>query len=122
MKNTEVVYFELNNWFAGRDYPDEEPFISWMNVDVHTTKFEDNEEWVKENRLCVAWDFVDMSTNVCVTATRKWVEENCPNLLTKYAKFLRTPNKDGDVIGQFGHPFLEYKEENIGVIKLNLGL
>ena len=62
MKNTEVVYFELNNWFAGRDYPDEEPFISWMNVDVHTTKFEDNEEWVKENRLCVAWDFVDMST------------------------------------------------------------
>ena len=26
----EVVYFELNNWFSGRDYPDAEPFLSWM--------------------------------------------------------------------------------------------
>ena len=26
----DIVYFELNNWFAGRDYPDAEPFLSWM--------------------------------------------------------------------------------------------
>lgn len=121
MKDNEIIYFELNDWFPERDYPNEEPFNSWMEVDIHATKFED-EEWVKTNKLCVAWDLVDMSINVCVTATKKWVEEICPNLLTKHTKFLRTPNEDGKIIGQWGHPFLEYKEENIGVTKLNLGL
>lgn len=26
----DIVYFEVNNWIQGRDYPDEEPFLSWM--------------------------------------------------------------------------------------------
>lgn len=25
-----IIYFEMNNWFAGRDYPDCEPFLTWM--------------------------------------------------------------------------------------------
>ena len=29
-----VIYFELNNWSRGRDYPDAEPFVSWMVNDL----------------------------------------------------------------------------------------
>lgn len=32
--NDIIYYFELNNWFPGRDYPDDEPFISWMNEEI----------------------------------------------------------------------------------------
>ena len=31
----EIVYFELDNWFRGRDYPNAEPFISWMHDDLN---------------------------------------------------------------------------------------
>lgn len=27
---TDVAYFELNNWFADRDFPASEPSMSWM--------------------------------------------------------------------------------------------
>jgi hypothetical protein len=82
-------------------------------------KFKDK-EWAEENKLCVATDFVDMSQNFCITATKKWVEENCPELLTRYREFLRTPDNDGEVYGRFGHCFLEYKEENFGVTEIPL--
>lgn len=26
----EIVYFEINNWFAGRDYPNDEIFYKWI--------------------------------------------------------------------------------------------
>lgn len=113
MESENIIYFEVNNWFAGRDFPDDEPFISWLRNDLKI-QFR-NEQWVKENRLCVVADFVDMSQNFCVTATKDWVEKNCPNLLTDYTKFLRNPDEDGIVYGQFGHEFLPYKEENIGI-------
>ena len=115
----EIVYFELNNWSAGRDYPNNEPFISWMCDDLNI-KF-NNEEWVKENKLCVVFDIVDMSFNFCITATKEWVEENCPDLLTKYTEFLRTPDKYGDIEGRFGHEFLEYNEDNFGIHEVDLG-
>ena len=110
---TDVVYFELNNWFPGVHYPASEPFLSWMCDDL---KIQFNDEtWVKENKLCVVFSFVDMSQNFCITASREWVENNCPELLTKYQEFLRFPDKYGDVEGQFGCPFLEYKESNYGI-------
>ena len=31
--NDEIIYFQLNNWFAGDHYPAEEPFISWCGND-----------------------------------------------------------------------------------------
>lgn len=107
------VYFELNNWFPGKHYPAAEPFISWMSNDLNI-RFND-EKWVKENKLCVVRATVDMSSNYCITATLEWVEKNCPELLTKYRKFLRYPDKYGDVCGQFGHYFLDYEDENIGI-------
>lgn len=136
---SDIVYFELNNWFQGRDYPAEEPFITWVNK--HTFS---NEEWCKENKLCVLAGNFDMSSNWCIAATKEWVLANCPRLLedhhfdcvtvvTKwnpekgamdeevvrhdhcYAEFLRQPDKYGQVEGQFGWVFPEYCEENFGV-------
>ena len=109
----EIIYFELNNWFCGRDYPNSEPFIGWMGRDLGIPF--DNEDWVKENKLVVVHSFADMSQNYCITATKEWVENNCPELLTKYKEFIRY-KKDGELPkGRFGSPFLEYKEENIGI-------
>lgn len=109
----EVIYFELNNWVCGRDYPDDEPFISWMRNDFKQ-KFR-NEDWVKENKLVVVESLVDMSSNYCVTATKEWVQLNCPKLLTEYTKFVRHSEYDDDLPeGRFGCPFLEYSECNIG--------
>ena len=109
----EIVYFELNNWFAGRDYPDCEPFLTWMGNDLQI-KFRD-EDWVKENKLVVVESFVDMSLNYCITATKEWVQLNCPELLTKYIQFVRySEEDDGLPEGRFGCPFLEYNEDNIG--------
>ena len=105
----EIIYFELNDWASGCDYPDDEPFVSWMADD----QFRD-ENWVKENRLVVVESIVDMSLNYCITATKEWVQLNCPELLTKYTQFIRH-SEDGDLPeGRFGCPFLEYNEDNIG--------
>lgn len=112
----EVIYFELNNWFCGRDYPNAEPFISWMANDLKQ-KFR-NEDWVKENKLVVIESNVDMSLNYCITATKEWVQLNCPEMLTKYTKFIKfiksSEEYDDLPEGRFGCPFLEYNEANIG--------
>jgi len=110
---SEIVYFELNNWFSGEHYPYEEPFISWMKDDLNL-RLRD-EDWAKENKLCVKANFLDMSVNFSVTATREWVDANCPRLMTEFTQFLRYPDKYGEVYGRCGS-FLEYCDENIGVI------
>ena len=110
----ELVYFEVNNWSPGKDYPICEPFIEWLSNDLNIQFRSD--EWAKENKICVLASIVDMSNNFCVTATKKWVEENCPKLLEEEnSKFLRYPDEYGDVYGQFGNYFLEYEEYNFGV-------
>jgi hypothetical protein len=129
----DVVYFELNNWFGGRDYPSEEPFYTWLGNDLKQSFT--NEEFVKENKLVVVCGSIDMSMNYCITAPRKWVEENCPVLLSdntytydiirrektvtytkKYSDFLKFYDEEyGLPEGRCGMPFKEYCEENIGV-------
>ena len=131
--NNDVVYFSVNNWFCGRDYPKDEQFIKWLGNDLKQT-FRD-EEWVKENKLCVRYGYIDMSQNYCITAPREWVEKNCPKLLTddeyeydiissvegrktykgKYSDFVYKPDEEGNPPeDRFGWKFLEYSEENIG--------
>ena len=132
-KKKNVVYFELNNWFGGRDYPDVEPFSTWIS----TRKFSDP-EWCKENKLAVKFGNIDMSEHYCISASREWVEKNCPDLLSdktfeytiithsangtetnnhtnSFANFLRYPNEDGDVYGKYGWKFNPYTKENFGV-------
>lgn len=110
---TEIIYFELNNWSCGKDYPDDEPFLTWIGNDLNIHF--NNENWVKENKLCVVRSIIDMSVNFCITTTKQWVEKNCPKLLTEYQDFLRHPDEVGFVEGRFGNYFLDYTEENIGV-------
>ncbi len=130
----EIVYFELNNWFTGRDYPSCEPIASW----VHEYRF-NKDEWCKENKLCVLAGNIDMSQNWCITAPIGWVKSNFPQLLTDehytytllvhrggsepekldydkaYSDFRRYPDEDGEVLGQFDWRFLDYEEDNFGV-------
>ena len=79
MKN-DVVYFSVNNWSIGTDYPPLECFIKWLGDDLNQT-FR-NDTWCKENKLCVYYGVVDMSQNYTISAPREWVEKNCPELLT----------------------------------------
>lgn len=109
----EVIYIELNNWFPGSEYPNDEPYLTWFEDDLHIPFLD--EEWVKENRLVVGVEMIDVSFNFCITAQKKWVEENCPNILTEYQNFLRTKEDDGVAYTMFGLPFLDYTEENIGI-------
>lgn len=113
MENQDVIYFELNNWTPVHDYPLAEPFDSWMGDDLNLQFL--NEEWIKENKLCVLVDFIDQSLNFCITATKEWVEKHCPNLLTEFTNFTRQPDEEGSVYGRFGHEFLSYEEDNIGI-------
>lgn len=129
----DVIYFELNNWFSGRDFPEGEPFATWVDKYYFS-----DETWVKKNKLCVVSGPIDMSYNWCITAPKQWVEENCPKLLSdekfdtefiiqtpegikreietySYKQFLRYPEPDGMIYGRFGWEFLPYKEENIGI-------
>lgn len=36
----EVIYFEVNDWSAGRDFPDCEPFNTWLDIDNLTFRNE----------------------------------------------------------------------------------
>lgn len=80
MENKGIVYFSVNNWFCGENYPPIENFKRWLGNDFNQS-FR-NDEWCKENKLCVYYGAVDMSTNYTVSAPREWVEKNCPELLT----------------------------------------
>ena len=133
----EIIYFSVNNWFCGEDYPPTENFKKWLGSDLNQA-FR-NDEWAKENKLCIYCGTIDMSMNYTIAAPRKWVEENCPELLTddeftytttiysdgtskwieykkKYSDFVDKPDEYGDVEDhRFGWPYLEYKPENFGV-------
>lgn len=109
----DIIYFELNNWTPGKDFPAEEPFITWIGNDLKISF--NSDDWVKENKLCVVRTIIDMSVNFCISATKEWVEKNCPKLLTEFKNFQRFPDKYGDVEGKFGTTFLEYEECNIGI-------
>lgn len=131
----EIIYFSVNNWFCGRDYPPTENFKKWLGDDLNQT-FRDD-EWAKENKLCIYCGCIDMSQNYTIAAPRSWVEENCPELLTdeeytyvtcayskdgekryehkkKYSDFVDHLDEDGFVTSRFDWPYLEYKEENFG--------
>ena len=132
--NKDIVKFTLNNWMIGEDYPPGEPFETWMSFFTLTFN-----NWCREQKICVYYGNIDMSTNYCVTATREWVEKNCPQLLSddtytyketvyrgyglkettekvgKFSDFVVYEDDDEEEVNnKFDWPFLEYKEENCG--------
>ena len=140
---TDIIYFELNTYLSGETYPPAAPFVEW----VRSMQFSKN-NWCIENQLCVVVEIINDTFNWCITATREWVEENCPDLLSNktftykvpvtrydirinaevqefitytgtYSKFLRTPDKLGRVTGTHGTIFKAYSEENWGVTQVN---
>ena len=117
-----IIYFEVNNWFAGRDYPDCEPFTSWLG-DIGSVF--NNDEWFKQQKICVVHELIDMSDNYKITATQGWVEKNCPSLFNdENKKFICNidlddyDEEDDEYYEQcrYGNgPFLKYSESNFGV-------
>lgn len=110
MNNDDIVYFWLNDW----DYPEADPYLGWM-IDEDKPVFL-NEDWVKENKLCVIVVPFIMDMYFFVTAKREWVEENCPSILDEYDAYLGTPNEDGEVQTPFYDNYLTYSEDNIGIV------
>lgn len=133
----EIVYFSVNNWFCGMDYPPTKNFKKWLGNDFNQS-FK-NDAWCKKNKLCVYWGNIDMSLNYTVSAPKSWVEKNCPELLTDdifefsyqitgregtktvtekkhYNHFVHTPVIEGDTPDEdgLGMPFREYCQENFG--------
>ena len=76
----DVIYFSENNWMSGTNYPPTENFKKWLRDDLNQSFRSD--AWCKENKLCVYYGWVDMSANYTISASREWVEKNCPELLT----------------------------------------
>lgn len=112
----EIIYFEINHW--SYDYhPRQEPFPTWMD-DMNLSKYLRNEEWVKENKICVVTFPVDMSIDFMVTAPRSWVEKVCPALLLEENnKFIKHPEEGEETpAGNFQGYFLPYTEEYIGTV------
>lgn len=113
----EIIYFELNNWMSGTDFPAEEPFIGWIcrGNGLLPPIFQD-QKWVKENKLAVVAMAVDMSLNYCIAAPKSWILKNCPNLLEeRNSKFVFGKDGKEPAFGRFG-TFVPYDEEHIGKI------
>lgn len=118
----ELLYIHLNDW---EDFPGE-PVDSWLDMMDDNFKFDIKNDkciqWAKDNRLVVTISALDMSINVCIIATKSWVEKNCPCLLLPENESFLNDVFDDEVYGKvenWGQPYLEYKEENFGMWWLN---
>ena len=94
MSSKDIIYFSVNNWGPGKFHPDTEIFRKWLGEDED--QYFMNDEWCKENKLCVYCGIIDMSYNYTVSAPKEWVEKNCPELLTNYSDFIFLP-KEGEI-------------------------
>lgn len=98
-----IIKFSLNNWSAGRDYPEDLPFT----IEYSGPLFDD--EYCKNNKICVNAGLVDMSCNLAVVAPRCWVEKECPCIIGSKFEYDSEAYCD-----RFGLEFPEYSEENYG--------
>lgn len=144
MKTNDVIYFSVRNNILGEDYPITLNFINWL---AYNNQYFLNDEWTRENKLCVYAGSIGTSLNYNISAPKSWVEKNCPELFTddeysyygevyiknigktitrvfrkKFSDFLDHPNVHGDVIDhKIGWAYPEYNEENFGTRWYNKG-
>lgn len=116
-----IIYFEIDDWCPGQNYPNCEPFLSWMSNETDGSPLRD-EKWVKKNKICVKIFPIDMSIDFMITAPRSFIEKECPALLKKEnQEFIVTNSdnlKDTPDSGYVGSNeyFLPYTDEYIGKI------
>ena len=106
-----VIYFSVNNWFCGQDYPPLDCFRKWLGNDLNQA-FR-NDEWTRANKLCVYRTAIDMSQNYTVSAPREWVEKNCPELLTdgEYTYITRVSDWENSKDGNIAWKDVEHKKK-----------
>lgn len=111
----DIVYFACNDW-----HPDPKEsynicynylgsYTSCKEEEIVNKTIDESEKWVKDNRMCVNWEIIDMSTSYYITAPRKVFETYFKELLP----FIKNEPYDFMWIGD-NKCFLEHKEENFG--------
>jgi len=113
MNENAIIYFSVNDWGPGNFYPDTDNFRKWL-VEEPENYF-GNDNWVKENKLCIVVDMIDMSCNYTVSAPIQWVKENCLEILGSDFQYFPDEGKEYPEQDHLFTPFLEYLEENIGL-------
>lgn len=110
-----IIYVELNNWFAGRDYPNIFPVSKWMDDNsICNEKYLLDPKWVCRNEIVVAVEIIDQSFNFCISAPESFWDDKCPEIFN-YTQFIY-PLQQGELPeGQWGSVFLPYTKENIGI-------
>ncbi len=108
----DIIYFSVNNWSCGKDYPNTKKFKEWLGDDLNLSFNSDS--WAKENKLCIYSGCIDMSTNFTVSAPKEWVLDNCPEIIDSEFQYLPEPGEDMPDCDRFDMPFREYTEDNFG--------
>lgn len=109
----DYVHIELNNWMCYRDYPEYGAANTWIH---EFEKYLGNEEWAKANGLAIENYLVDMSRNSIITAPRKWVEKNAPELLREFGYFLRDYESEYEDDPSYGRDGISFPDpDDVGV-------
>ena len=109
-----IVYFACNDWNPTPKEADNICYnylmsYSSVNKDIVYKTIEDCEEWMKDNKICINVDIVDMSSSYYITAPLNVFEKYFKELLS----YVKEEPYDFMFIGDKKF-FLEHKEENIG--------
>lgn len=107
-KPADIIWFRACDWLVEEF---EEAGIDWFNSPEYKYCILDN-QWCKDNELCVSLDIWDLAVVCFVAAKKEWVEKNYPKVIG--SKCQLTPE-------YFQHPgygdciFVEYTKENLGL-------
>lgn len=113
--NKEIVYFHMATKGAGENsYPPIEPFITIMNNENDISSVFDD-EWAKENEVCITMECFNTFIKFYITATKDWVEKNYPTLLTEHKEYLKYPDDENNTYTTKKNKYLKYEPENFGV-------
>lgn len=122
----DIVKFYINNWepdcpetCQGIDIFSKECFVTeYIHIfgdSFYEFKFTDD-DWCREQKICVLNDIADQSTDSFVVAPREWVEKNWPEIINSEWDYTNKPSPF------LSHPrltnpediWLDYCEDNFG--------
>jgi len=122
MTNENVVYIQINDWHA-KDYNKRllycylegyQTIASNVTVDypegVVCKTIDEAEQWMIDNKLCINSDCYDMSSQMWITTTKEWVENNFSELMPYVSE-----NPEDYMYKNDRKYFLKYIPENYGM-------